>query len=547
MTDTPLKTSDAIISTENQSTPNRPKPTLLSLLAQGLGVAALYSLIQCNLILYSNHEALYHWHESAGALYGAAIKNILLLWILVCVAGWLARFLPNRPRIILRILTNTFVISVFIMSIMIAFNFPHFIRCGLIAIVMLFTAQILLLFKRRTLFGTVRDASSTVLSFIGILGLVVILQLLWGWWCARDLNSTVHLRSATASAALSAPARARVIWIVMDELSYKQVYDHRYPGIDLPAFDRLRTASTVFTQVIPVGNDTQIVIPALIQGGPIYSVRGTSTGMLQLRDFAYSSWRDFNPRQTIMGDAVQDGYHIGVAGWYNPYCRILPDLLDQCVWSDRYDLTPYFQNFAGWNINALSAIDLTWYFLVHRLHVPHNTLKNIQEASDMSADYHTLLVACDEMLNNPHLDFVFLHLPTPHPPAYYNRQNGRFEATGGSYLDNLVLADKTLAHLREDLERTGEWDSDTIVIMGDHSWRVPNWDKQASWSREDNLASGGIFDTRPGYIVKLPHQNEPLEINTPYRAMRTRDLFDHIFDGSIRTPDQLVAWVQSQP
>lgn len=330
-------------------------------------------------------------------------------------------------------------------------------------------------------------------------------------------------------------------------LSYKQVYDHRYPGIDLPAFDRLRTASTVFTQVIPVGNDTQIVIPALIQGGPIYSVRGTSTGMLQLRDFAYSSWRDFNPRQTIMGDAVQDGYHIGVAGWYNPYCRILPDLLDQCVWSDRYDLTPYFQNFAGWNINALSAIDLTWYFLVHRLHVPHNTLKNIQEASDMSADYHTLLVACDEMLNNPHLDFVFLHLPTPHPPAYYNRQNGRFEATGGSYLDNLVLADKTLAHLREDLERTGEWDSDTIVIMGDHSWRVPNWDKQASWSREDNLASGGIFDTRPGYIVKLPHQNEPLEINTPYRAMRTRDLFDHIFDGSIRTPDQLVAWVQSQP
>jgi hypothetical protein len=31
---------------------------------------------------------------------------------------------------------------------------------------------------------------------------------------------------------------------VLDELSYRQVYEHRYPGLELPAFDKLTLPAT---------------------------------------------------------------------------------------------------------------------------------------------------------------------------------------------------------------------------------------------------------------------------------------------------------------
>ena len=38
---------------------------------------------------------------------------------------------------------------------------------------------------------------------------------------------------------------------------------------------------------------------------------------------------------TIFQQALADGYETGIAGWYNPYCRILPSVLDRCFWRYR--------------------------------------------------------------------------------------------------------------------------------------------------------------------------------------------------------------------
>ena len=62
---------------------------------------------------------------------------------------------------------------------------------------------------------------------------------------------------------------------------------------------------------------------------------------------------------------------------------------------------------------------------------------------------------------DPSLQLVFLHLPTPHPPHFYDRHSrtftGRSPGAAGSYPDSLALADLILGEIREAMTRAGLW------------------------------------------------------------------------------------------
>jgi hypothetical protein len=105
-----------------------------------------------------------------------------------------------------------------------------------------------------------------------------------------------------------------------------------------------------------------------------------------------------------------------------------------------------------------------------------------------------------------------------------------------------------LDHIRQILERRNEWDSTTVVIMGDHSWRTTQiWISSMTWTDEDQAAShGGEFDPRPAYIVKLANQRTSARIDTPFSAVKTRALFDVLMQGHIRTPADLETWARQQ-
>jgi arylsulfatase A-like enzyme len=148
----------------------------------------------------------------------------------------------------------------------------------------------------------------------------------------------------------------------------------------------------------------------------------------------------------------------------------------------------------------------------------------------------------DQLLKDRSATFVSLHMPIPHGPNIYNRQTASFATSNPSYLDNLALCDVYLGHVRKELEENGTWDSTTLVLMGDHSWRITSG---AGLAPEELAASdGGQFDDRPAYIVKLAHQNTPERIDTLFTALRTRDLFDNLLTGRITTSRQLAGWVQ---
>ena len=301
---------------------------------------------------------------------------------------------------------------------------------------------------------------------------------------------------------------------------------------------------------MPEGAYTEEVVPSLITGLPVDSIRVSSDGRrLSLQDPATEKWKTFNPHETVFQDALNEGYSTAVAGWYNPYCRILAKVLDRCFWTFQL---PY----PGDIVPGQPLIKNILQPVVHRLNATASFLstrstvlpKNALEADLHIKDYREVRSAGDAMLADGSANFLFLHIPVPHPWGIYNRQNEVLTSDGGSYIDNLALADRYLAHVRDLLQRRGEWDSSTVVIMGDHSWRTSFiWSKSGDWTPEDETASHSAeFDDRPAYMVKLPQQQQALRIDVPFKAIHTRSLLDALLAGQIHTGEDLNIWVRKQ-
>ncbi len=353
----------------------------------------------------------------------------------------------------------------------------------------------------------------------------------------------------------------RIIWVVMDELSYQQVYDRRFPGLELPAFDAMATQSTVFTNVQPPNINTEVVLPGLLVGKPFDRIRTPLNGQLWMGSERNGTWDRFDQHDTVFQDAHDAGYGTAVAGWYNPYCRLMPKVLDQCSWFSHSftlngmtpagtvlsnTLAPYDNAFEL--IASVAPYRLRSY-LLNLLHVP---LREVRWASGHIRDYQLLYDASDKLLRDPSAGFVLLHLPIPHGRGIYNRRAGEFTTSTSSYIDNLALTDKCLAGIRATLQQTGQWDSSTVVVMGDHSWRTtswrdPKWMDTYAWTPEDEAAShGGEYDKRPAYIVKLPGQTTAARVDTPFSLVNTRQLFDAVLSHRINSVADLTAWAASK-
>src|SRR5205823_5110622 len=116
-----------------------------------------------------------------------------------------------------------------------------------------------------------------------------------------------------------------------------QIYEH--PGLKLPAFDKLASTPTVSPHAVPAANWPAVVLPSLIPAHPLDRMDAPASGFpLRVRSSSTGAWQQFSPRQTVFQDALNAGYRTALAGWWNPYCRILADVLDQCFWTSHTEL-----------------------------------------------------------------------------------------------------------------------------------------------------------------------------------------------------------------
>ena len=517
------------------------------------GITMLFMLPIVTPVVESSHKAIYHLAGQTSTILYPALIYIGLLWLLGTALLTLGQR-PGRMRLVLwTTLIGTLPWALLkIVAILLSWQEPHRLSLVLLLASLVEVTVFLVCWKPsfQPIFDHVQKLTATILGLLAFSGLLIFIQFGWFIWQTRSMNASMPLHHcpAASDAGSEASLRPRVIWLILDELSYRQVYEHRSPELELPAFDRLASQSTVFTHVQPVGDMTEYVVPSLMSGIPADDIVASTDGrQLSLHDPNSDRLQAFDPHQTVFQDALSRHYNTAAAGWFNPYCRILSQVLDQCFWTNHDPVMGGMSTNQTILGNLLVPAASLWkfglrFFSFHE----HAGYRDAAAAQAHIQDYRDLSVAADTMLDDSSADLLFLHMPIPHPLGIYNRHTGQLTTGPSTYIDNLALADVYVAHLRSQLEKRGEWDSTTVLIMGDHSWRTATlWAAGPAWSvEEQNASDGGQFDDRPAYILKLPHQHQPARIDTPYTALRTRKLLDALMEQRIHSPLDLSVWVE---
>lgn len=352
----------------------------------------------------------------------------------------------------------------------------------------------------------------------------------------------LYIASIHASNETTAPLPAmhnssdrRIVWILFDELSYDQTFDHRASDIRLPNFDRLRTESVSFSTLKPTGFYTQLVIPSLFLGHRIGQIRSTVHGDLWYKDEPQNHWLAYDPNATLFGLAQRNGWSTGVDGTFIPYCRLFSSVLDVCPWAFS-PVLPMENDGASEEKSVLANAAV----------LPHTLLVKITNRP-ISANIHILayrnvMESAPSLIGNEKVRFVFLHFPIPHPPGRYDRQRHVLRM-GGTYLDNLVLADDTLGLLLQYIDATSSSNRTTVIISSDHSWRIPLWRHSEFWSAEEERASGGRFDDRPVLLIHFPGQNSGNDVNTSLPELLEHDIIADMLRGKLNNSQDLAAFL----
>ncbi len=323
-----------------------------------------------------------------------------------------------------------------------------------------------------------------------------------------------------------AASGSRIVWLLFDELSYDQTFEHRYPGLDLPAFDAFKSKSVVFTQLKPAGYYTVRVVPSFFLGTQVDNLRSDLDGQPSIRFVGSKEWQPFDAHATLFADAQRLGWSTGVVGWYNPYCRMLAGTLNHCYWRMSDDQADGALPEHSALQNALAPVIAT---IREFRHMPTFTQERHAD------DWAEVMPQADALLRDQSIGFVFIHLPVPHPPNLYDRKLAR-RATTGSYIDNLALADQSLAHLMETIDSTPMAAKTTVIVCSDHSWRLPLWKSAGAWTKEDETASRGYFDPRPVLMIHSPGQGASRELTAPFDEIKLHDIIESLLRGQPALP-----------
>jgi hypothetical protein len=326
----------------------------------------------------------------------------------------------------------------------------------------------------------------------------------------------------------------RIVWLLFDELSYDQAFEHRQPGIDLPNFDRFASESTSFSNVAPAGHYTELIIPSLLWGRQITQERSDFAGRAAVK--TADGWQEFPDGQTLFADSDRAGMRAGAAGWYIPYCRTYARELD---WCEELLGSPVPGNYSPekpvmWNVLAPVSKPLAR-LTGHRIAQPTT-------AEEHAEQYRTLMGCSRRMIGDEGIGFLFIHLPVPHPGGFYDRRTGKLGANG-SYVDNLVLADVALGELIRWIEDSPAASRTTVIVSSDHSWRVGMWKMSPMWTAEDARASQRRFDPRPVLMVRFPGSADGAKIDVAFLELRTNELIEGVIAGRIGSNTDLQSWL----
>jgi Sulfatase len=506
----------------------KPRPFL-----QGGGVATLYILpVAIHFLNLSLNEAYHHPHPISSVPL-AMLAVTLLVWLVSWMAFLAIEHLPERGRnlasIALAVLFLGLLIRLVRSSHYSAFTSLalHVLYClvALVPIALFVSLQV-----RRGFFAHCATAITLLYCIAGFGSLVLLPRLAVNAFRREPREQTSFDRGSLPAPHLN----SRIVWILMDELSYDQTFEHRSSDLSLPNFDAFASQSISFSDLQPIGIYTELVVPGLLLGAPARELHTPFHGQVSFRPASGGAWQPMDQQKTIFGEAWKLGWNPGIAGWYNPYCRIFPDVLARCSWQFS-DSIPNVELPLSYD---KSVMDNMLVLMPLRTDIELILRRKLEESSHRR-DYDDVMKNAEDLLRDRRIHFAFLHMPVPHPPGIYDRTRHQI-CSHGDYLDNLALADDTLGKLMKILRSTQDDQQTTVIVSSDHSWRTIWWKPGPSWSdEEERVSKGGKFDDRPVLMVHLPGANTGELISKRVSALVVHDILENLLRGQIHNTADL--------
>jgi hypothetical protein len=232
----------------------------------------------------------------------------------------------------------------------------------------------------------------------------------------------------------------------------------------------------------------------------------------------------------------EQGFNVGVAGWYFSYCDQFRASLASCAaWERSTD-----RNSMGQGVFEI-ARNQGRILLEAEFRSPFGQLLATSAHAQV---FRQWLPAAERTVADPGLSLAFLHVPVPHEPFFYDRSTGRDDLgntfRGGlmglkyaRFLDALELMDHTFGELRSAMERSGTWETTTVIATSDHPYAM----------RE--RVDGRPLNPRVPFLVKLAGQHEGLDYTGHFKTIHTGDLILAILHGEVSRTEDLVRWMDA--
>ena len=495
---------------------------MLKRLCQSLGLASLILVTNYGDLLGGGADVRMHTPFPLAQLCFAHIADLLLLALLLFLL--LTSFARTRfyPWLCLLL---AIAVPPYLLQRTQSINSFDLIE-GMVALfLVLWTAVVLLLLLRfAKWYRRLMRTGSFVTAALALFALASIAQLLWvaAWRPAPNQIAAVWNQP-------SQPPRQHplIVWIVFDELSYNQLFEHRAPNLALPNFDALRAQSTLFTNTQSIGIHTVKVLPSLLTGSLVDGVRYTFRNRLWVHHADGSGRQLVDGASSVFGEAVQSGWRTAAVGWYNPYCSIYSPDIQNCYWTDHDMQDGPISQSATLAANIVSPLHQLAVELISPARADRDLCAfdlRLRHLTQIDLQQHAL-----QILRNDQADFVFLHLSLPHSPNTWSRAQNTFtNQCGSSYLDNLALTDRVLGQLLAALQSSPRWGQTTLIVQGDHGWRTQIWRGLPAWTEEDEAASRGLFDPRPALLIHQPAQSTPQTVATPWPLIQVHSVVQQI-------------------
>ena len=493
---------------------------MLKRICQCLGIASLILVINYGDLLGGGGDVRMHTPFPIASICYAEIVDILLVALLLFVILSIAartRFYP-WVRLVLAIVVPPYLIQ------RTQSLFPFDLIEGIVFILLVVWAAILLLLFMRfpRWYRQLMRAASSLAAALVIFACCTVAQLIW---VARWKPAPNQITAAWSQLPQPPRNHPRIVWIVFDELSYDQLFEHRADDVNLPNFDALRAQSTLFTHTRPVGYHTVEIIPSLLTGRVVNGIRYNFHNRLWVHHANESGWAPVQGSDTLFADAERAGWRTAAVGWYNPYCGIYGDALESCYWTNQ----DMFDGLMAQNTPFWTNVRVPLQQVVREMKSPARADRDLC-TFDVRHRYNTeidLQQHAYRVLNTDQADFVFLHLAVPHSPNIWSRIHEQYtQYCNSSYLDNLGLADHILGRILSILQSSPRWADTTLIVQGDHGWRIDAWDWLPAWTQEDDEAARGGFDPRPALLIHQPGQQQPQTVPQPWPILQVHSVVE---------------------